>query len=72
MIAALFACGKEKAGAWHRLQQCLHATDCGRVCERLVKAPGKMVWCVDVKTGAKVELYEALERAEFQCPERRF
>ena len=72
-IARLFARGKPEAAFRHRLAQCLHASDCGRLCERLVKAPGKSsVWCVDVPTGERVELYPALEREDFHCPEGRF
>ena len=68
LIASLFSKGNVATAAKHRLSQCLHASDCGRVCERFVKAPGKIVWCVDIKTGVKVELYEALEHASFHCP----
>ena len=71
-IAKLFAGGNAKAAAWHRLQQCLRASDCGHLCDRLVKGPGKLAFCVEIHTGAKVELYPALERQEFGCPENRF
>ena len=61
------------AGARHRLSHCTHATDCGRLCERLVKAPGKaLVWCVDFETGDRTPLYESLARPEFHCPRGRF
>ena len=57
------------AGAKHRLAYCTHATDCGRLCERLVKAPGKaLVWCVDIETGERRPLYESLADTEFRCP----
>ena len=72
VIQGLFARGESKAAVFHRLAQCLHASDCGRVCERFVKGPGKVAYCVDVQTGAKTELYPALENEEFACPEGRF
>jgi hypothetical protein len=40
LIDQLFAAGQAEAAAAHRLNVCLHATPCGRICERLVKAPG--------------------------------
>jgi len=56
-----------------RLAQCTHASECGRLCERLVKAPGKsQVFCVNIDSGEKIELYLALGRLEFECPEGRF
>lgn len=73
LIQGLFARGAGSAAFKHRLSQCVHASDCGRVCERLVKWAGKAgVFCVDVKTGEKTLLYPALERPEFHCPEGRF
>lgn len=52
---------------------CGRATDCGRLCKRLVKAPGLgQVHCVDIATGEKTELYPALEDPDFHCPEGRF
>lgn len=72
VIAELFASGNVRAARRHRLNQCLFATDCGRLCEKLVKGPGKVAYCVDVQTGAKVDLYPALEDEEFTCPEGRF
>ena len=68
----MFENGNPDAGAKHRLAQCLHASACGRLCERLVKGPGKVAYCVNIKAGAKALLYEALERVEFHCPEGRF
>ena len=56
-----------------RLSICCRATECGRICRRLVKQPGKAgVWCVDIVSGVKVGLYEALARGDFRCPEGRF
>lgn len=73
LIQALFARGAGLAAFKHRLAQCLHASDCGRICERLVKWPGKsLVCCVDSKTGEKTLLYPALESKDFRCPEGRF
>ncbi len=57
----------------HRLLQCLSASKCRRLCPRLVKAYGRpLVWCVDVKTGDKTPLYDALEDPAFECPEGLF
>ncbi len=73
VIAPLFERGNVKAAFSHRLFQCTHATGCGRLCERLVKAPGKAsVTCVDVTTGGKTDLYAALENPEFECPKGLF
>jgi MinD superfamily P-loop ATPase len=52
-----------------RLSLCCQTTQCGRICERLTKQPGRVgVWCVDVAAGEKLNLYEALARPEFVCP----
>jgi len=73
IITGLFARGQAQAAFTHRIGQCVHASDCGRLCERLVKAPGKaLVWCVDPQTGERTELYPALEDAGFRCPQARF
>lgn len=67
-IQSLFA-RNAKAAFNHRLSICCHATDCGRLCPRLVKGPGiAIVKCVDVQTGQQADLYEALAKAEFACP----
>ena len=72
IIDALFS-KNPKAAAAHRLNQCLRASKCGRLCARLVKAPGVAdVRCVNIETGAAIPLYEALEHADFHCPEGRF
>jgi NAD-dependent dihydropyrimidine dehydrogenase PreA subunit len=56
-----------------RLSVCCRATECGRICRRLVKQPGKAgVWCVDIVTNAKVGLYKALAKNDFRCPEGHF
>jgi ferredoxin len=56
-----------------RLQICCRASNCGRLCPRLVKQPGKAgVWCVDIQTGGKTELYRVLADPAFKCPEERF
>ena len=69
MIGELFAAEQSAAAFKHRLFQCTHATGCGRLCERLVKQPGKAgVYCVDVKTGEQIDLYTALEAPAFACP----
>lgn len=71
-VEGLFASGNIKAAFRHRLNQCLRASDCGRVCERFVKGPGKLAYCVDAQTGEKVLLYPALEDEHFACPRGRF
>ena len=71
-IDALFG-SNPKAAFRHRLEQCLHATSCGRICERLVKAPGKrVVLCVDIRTDDERLLYEALAEPNFHCPMLKF
>ena len=72
VIAGLFRRGKGAAAARQRLAQCCHGSECGRLCENLVKAPGVQAWCVNLATGEKVDLYPALEREDFHCPEGRF
>ena len=68
-----FAGGRQSQAAKHRLALCLRATDCHRLCEQLVKAPGKAsVYCVDIETGEKTELYPALEDPAFACPKGLF
>lgn len=73
VIARLFAAGGDKAAFAHRLNVCLHASQCGRICSRLVKAPGVAgVHCVDVATGKITPLYETLDDPAFLCPEGLF
>lgn len=73
IIQGLFDKGKKGAAFRHRLTQCLHASDCGRICRRLVKAYGiRIVACVDAHTGEETPLYESLEDPEFECPEGLF
>ena len=53
-----------------RLSICCRASQCGRICYRLVKQPGKAgVYCVDIVTNSKTGLYEALTDRDFKCPE---
>jgi hypothetical protein len=59
--------------ASHRLRICVSASDCGRICPRLIKGPGVAeVRCADISTGTQIPLYSALENPDFECPERRF
>ena len=54
-------------------QACCRASKCGRLCPNLVKGPGvSQVWCVDLNTGERRGLYEALADSSFHCPEDRF
>lgn len=73
MLARLFASGREAVAARHRLAICTHATQCGRICERLTKAPGvSQVRCVDLEAGTSIDLYEAIAQPSFACPLGRF
>ncbi len=54
----------------YRLGLCCRATECGRLCKRLVKQPGKAgVWCVDVESSTSTNLYQALAKSHFTCPD---
>lgn len=54
----------------YRLGLCCRATQCGRLCKRLVKQPGKAgVWCVDVVANTRTNLYQALAKPNFTCPD---
>lgn len=56
-----------------RLSICCNASKCARLCPRLTKQPGRAgVWCVDLQSGGKTYLYEALADPAFKCPEERF
>ena len=56
-----------------RLAQCCHASECDRLCPRLVKGPGiSQVACVNIETGEQRPLYESLEDPDFECPEGLF
>ncbi len=55
---------------YYRLGLCCRATEYGRLCKRLVKQPGKAgVWCVDVVANARTNLYLALAKPSFTCPD---
>jgi len=71
VLAGLFA-RRPAAAAAHRLMICCRASRCGRLCERLVKAPGLQAWCVDLRAGRRTDLYAALADPAFRCPEGRF
>jgi len=72
-IYQLFCHGENDAAFMERLACCCRASRCGRLCNRLVKAPGAAkVYCVAVKTGTKTLLYRALADPDFACPEGRF
>ncbi len=73
IIAGLFAKDMPTAALMHRLSQCVHASECSRLCPSLVKGPGiAQIACVNVETGESVNLYEALEREDFICPRELF
>ena len=77
-IAKLFERGNDRGGQLHRLRICCSATDCGLLCKRLVKGPGRsQVICMDMPmspgTGpGYANLYAALRDPAFECPEGRF
>ena len=69
VIAELYEAGRIEHAARQRLTWCCRASDCGRICERLIKGPGKMlVSCADVNTGEQIDLYAAIADPTFQCP----
>ena len=69
IIHTLFVQGKIKSAVSHRLFQCTHATKCGRLCENLLKGPGKSeVYCTTHET----HLYTALKDLSFKCPKGLF
>ena len=76
MIAVLFARGDTDAtdaALRHRLNQCCHGTECGRLCTWLIKAPGvALVHCTHPDHPEPLLLYPALEDPEFACPLGRF
>ncbi len=54
-----------------RLAQCVHASECGRLCRFLVKLQSiDAVYCHGATKTAEgaVKLYDALEDPEFECP----
>jgi hypothetical protein len=68
-LANLFKNKKEKQAFRHRLATCVRATNCGRLCDRLIKGLGKSeVYC----TTYKIHLYSALEDPAFECPKGLF
>ena len=72
-IARLFAKGKVIQAAHHRINQCLHASECGRLCRWLVKGPGiELVDCCHPGLPKRIKLYPALEDASFVCPDEKF
>ena len=56
----------------HRFARCCHATQCGRLCERMVKGPGKsqvQCWMNFPNTpAAMLDLYAKLHERDFFCP----
>ncbi len=72
-LARLFVEGKAEAAFALRLMLCVTASQCGRLCRRLVKGPGTAgPRCVDIQTGASDDLYACLQDPAFACPEDRF
>jgi len=65
--------GREAAAAalsLHRLNQCCHASTCGRLCPHLIKGPGiEQIRC---EHRLEAMLYDLLEDPEFTCPEGLF
>lgn len=72
-LARLLADGKAEAFFAMRLMLCATASQCGRLCRRLVKGPGTAgPRCVHIQTGQSHDLYASLAEATFTCPEDRF
>ena len=72
LVAGLFGQGKVDAAIFHRYAACCRASECKRLCKRLVKAPGVQAFCVDINTGEKTDLYASLGDSTFKCPDGRF
>lgn len=58
----------DKALTAARLAWCCTASECSWPCERMVKAPGKAVYCVDVKAATQADLRLMIENREAKCP----
>jgi len=72
-LAHLFQSGRAQAAFAVRLALCASASQCGRLCPRLVKPPGAAgARCVDVEGQTRLDLYACLEDPSFLCPENRF
>ena len=71
-IARLFEQGKTRRAMFHRLSLCCHAGDCGRLCRWLVKGPGVRAFCVGPAGDVRRDLYAALAKPDFRCPDGRF
>lgn len=74
MIADLFAKGHSKAAASHRLAQCPHASDCGKMCQWMVKQQGLLgLFCTHPDNPREDEsLYVLVEDPSWPCPGGRF
>ena len=77
VVQSLFDRGKPEAAMQHRMTVCCHATKCGRLCEYMIKSPGKaLVYCVPdlkpVDPSITPTLYEKLGDPDFVCPRRLF
>ena len=66
VIDAMFALGKLKAASHHRWGLCVHSGECGRLCPELDVESGRNPTCHGT------DLYDALKRRDFQCPNGRF
>jgi hypothetical protein len=72
-IEQLFCHGQNDAAFMERFFCCVRASECGRLCERLIKAPGSAeAHCVDLDARTKILLYQALADPRFVCPKGRF
>jgi len=56
-----------------RLTWCCTASECGRLCPRLLKGPGaSQVRCLQADGRTTVDLYDALADPDFHCPDGQF
>ena len=66
MVDGLFATGKLGAASYHRWGRCVHYGECGRLCPEIDVYAGEHPLC------RGLDLYDALKRRDFQCPQGRF
>ena len=72
-LAHLFQTARAGAAFAVRLALCASASQCGRLCPRLVKPPGAAgAKCVDLESQTQLDLYASLEDPSYHCPENRF
>ena len=63
ILDSLFDKGKIKYAQKHRWLMCVQASECGMACIHLDKEAGQKPTCQGI------DLYDALKRREFVCPD---